>query len=156
VHEWASALDQIADFMSQPDAARVFTNTRIPAAAKQRVVDQVLADLPPLALNLARLLVAKGRTGLAPQIAELFRIMVEESEGIVRAKATSAVPLADQERAAIEKRLAEVTGLRVVLETEVDPELMGGLLIQVGDRLVDASTRARLDALRENLVGAVG
>jgi F-type H+-transporting ATPase subunit delta len=153
---WAMALNTIADFMSQADVLRVLTNTRITMDKKLAVVDAVLAELPPLPLNLARLVVRKGRSELAPQIAEQFRIMLEESEGVARARATSAIPLSEDEKAAIVRRLGDSTGRQILLETEVDPSILGGLVIQVGDRLVDASTRARLDALRENLVGAIG
>jgi F-type H+-transporting ATPase subunit delta len=55
----------------------------------------------------------------------------------------------------LQARLRESTGHEVVLETEVDPELLGGLVVQIGDRLIDASTRTRLQALRRQLTGAV-
>ena len=66
-----------------------------------------------------------------------------------------AKPPKTAQRQALARRLGEQTGLRIVLETAVDPRLLGGVVIQIGDRLVDASTRARLEALRQSLVGAV-
>ncbi len=153
--EWSAALDQIAEFMSDPEVASVLTNTRVPVDSKQRLVETALADLDPLPLNLARLLVKKGRTPLAADIASEFKRLTEEEQGISRARAVTAVAMSDTERQVLEQRLREQTGGQVILETEVDPDLIGGLVLQIGDRLIDSSTKARLDALRESLVGAV-
>jgi F-type H+-transporting ATPase subunit delta len=106
-------------------------------------------------LNLARLLVRKGRTNLAGDIAAAFRQLVDDESGIAHVYARTAVPIDEAELAALTTRLRDRTGKNVVLETEVDPSLLGGIVIQIGDQLVDASTRARLQALRGSLVGAV-
>lgn len=150
---WQDSLRQIAEFMSDPEVRRVLENARVSQEAKQRLVAAALADLPGLALNFARLLVRKGRTNLAWQIAEQFNQMLEAQSGISRARAITAVPIGDAEREALERRLEEQLGRKVVLEPEVDPNLLGGVVIQIGDRLIDASTRAKLRALRESLVG---
>jgi F-type H+-transporting ATPase subunit delta len=155
LREWQQALDRIAAFVSEPEVSGMMTNSRAPQESKQQLLMAGLSDLPGLTLNLARLLVRKNRTTLAPQIAEQFRQLVEQQEGIARAKAITAVPLSDADRQALSARLRQQTGREVVLETEVDPELLGGVVIQIGDRLVDASTKARLEALRESLVGAL-
>ncbi len=153
--QWSSAINQIAAFMSDVEAARVLENTRVAVDAKQRVIEAGLGDLPPLPLNLARLLVRKGRTALAADIAAEFAALSEESQGIRRARAVTAVPLGNAAQEALTKRLQEETGKSIILEAEVDPDLIGGLVIQLGDRLVDISTKARLQALRESLTGAV-
>lgn len=155
LNDWSVAISEIADFMSNPEVDRVLQNTRIASAAKLNLIDQALGTLPPLALNLARLLVRKGRTSLAQEIASEFRRLAEEEQGIAHARAVTAVPMTDPERDALITRMEAETGKRIILETEVRPALLGGLLIQIGDRLVDSSTRARLQALRDNLVGAV-
>jgi F-type H+-transporting ATPase subunit delta len=155
LREWQNALERIAAFVSEPDVAMIMANSRVPQESKQQLLMAGLSDLPGLTLNLARLLVRKNRTALAPQIAEQFRQLVEDQEGIARAKAITAVPLSDADRQALSARLRQQTGREVVLETEVDPELLGGVVVQIGDRLVDASTRARLEALRASLVGAL-
>jgi F-type H+-transporting ATPase subunit delta len=152
---WSAALDQIGEFMSDPEVAHVLTNTRVLVDAKQRLVETALAGIDALALNLARLLVKKGRTPLAADIATEFKRLTEEQQGISRARAVTAVAMSDAERQALTQRLQEQTGGQVLLETEVDASLIGGLVLQIGDRMIDSSTRARLEALRESLVGAV-
>jgi F-type H+-transporting ATPase subunit delta len=151
--EWTAALAEMAAFMSRPDVRLVLDNTRVPREEKQRLAEAGLRQLPPLPLNLARLLVSKGRTPLVNEIAAGFRELVEADQGVVHATATTAVPLAGPERERLVRRLEQQTGRSVVLDAAVDPALVGGVVIQIGDRLVDASTRARLEALRESLVG---
>ena len=152
---WSAALDAMAEFMNEADVKRVLENTRTAPETKLQLIAAGLGDLAPLPLNLARLLARKGRTALSADIATAFKELVEGRRGIVHASATTAVPVDDAERAAITTRIRERTGKDVVLETAVDPALIGGVVIQIGDQLIDASTRARLQALRDSLVGAV-
>jgi F-type H+-transporting ATPase subunit delta len=151
---WLSAVRQIAEFMGDTEVKRVLENTRVGQEPKQRLIEAALGDLPPLPLNLARLLVRKNRTALAVDIATQFGQLLEQQRGVSRARATTAVPLGDAERQALSQRLAQQMGGEIVLETAVDPELLGGVVVQIGDRLIDASTRAKLRALRDNLTRA--
>jgi len=153
---WSASLRRIAAFTGQRDQAVVLENSRVPRETKHRLIDAGLNDLPPQALGFAQLLVDKGRTSLAGQVAEYFETLVEERRGIEHAVVTTAVPLADGERDAIGLRLRQMTGAQVQLETRVDPAILGGVIIQIGDRLFDGSTRSRLRSLKENLVGAMG
>jgi F-type H+-transporting ATPase subunit delta len=152
---WSQGLARIAHFLSDGEAARALQNGRVPAETKHRLIDAGLGDLPKGPLNLAHLLVNKGRVGLAVAIAEQFTAMVEAHQGLARARAVTAVELSEADKQALVQRLRDSTGRQVVLETEVDPSILGGVVVQIGDRLLDASTKSRLEALRESLVGAV-
>ncbi len=153
---WEAAIDQIAEFMADPEVKRVLENTRVAQDAKLQLIDAALGDLAPLPLNLAKLLARKQRTDIAPEVAAAFKAMVQEQSGIERVHATTAVPLTDTERVQLQARLRESTGHEVLLDTDVDPALIGGLVVQIGDRLIDASTRTRLQSLKRSLTGAVG
>jgi F-type H+-transporting ATPase subunit delta len=110
--------------------------------------------MSPLTQNLARLLVYRGRFSLLPQINRVLEEMVDQRNGVVRAKATTAVPLSEEERDGVVRRLRTMTSARDIrLETEVNPAIIGGLVVRVGDRLIDGSTRARLIQLRRRLAG---
>jgi F-type H+-transporting ATPase subunit delta len=152
IEEWRKSLREMSEFMGDPEVRRVLENSRVGQDPKQRLIAAALADLPEMPQNLARLLVRKGRTNLAVDIAEQFEQLMEQDRGVSRARATTAVPLADAEREALAKQLQVQTGNQVVLETAVDPRLLGGVVVQIGDRLIDASTKGRLEALRESLV----
>ena len=92
---WQSSLRQIAEFMGDPEVKRVLENTRVGQEPKQRLIGAALNDLPVLQLNFARLLVRKNRTALAGDIAQTFDRLLEEEQGVTRARATTAVPLND-------------------------------------------------------------
>jgi F-type H+-transporting ATPase subunit delta len=95
--------------------------------------------------------VHRGRTALAPQVAEAFQELVDAERGIAHAVVTTAVPLSEGEREAVAKRLGEIAGRQVLVETEVDVGIIGGLIARIGDKLIDGSTRSQLAALRRRL-----
>ncbi len=97
----------------------------------------------------------KNRTALAGDIAFEFGQMLEAESGIQRAHVRTAVPLSDAEIAGLARSLQQQTGHEVIIDVEVDPSVLGGVVVQIGDRLIDASTRARLQAMRDTLVGAL-
>ena len=99
---WQNALRQIAEFMGDPEVKRVLENSRVGQEPKQRLISAALNDLPVLQLNFARLLVRKDRTGLAGEIVGQFDRLLEEEQGVTRARATTAVPLSDAERDALD------------------------------------------------------
>jgi F-type H+-transporting ATPase subunit delta len=153
--EWSGALARIAHFLSDGEAAAALQNTRVARDVKHRLIDAGLGDLPRGPLNLAHILVNKGRVGLAAEIVDQFTRMVEAQQGLARARATTAVALTEADREALLQRLRQSTGRQVLLETAVDPAILGGVVVQIGDRLIDGSTRSKLEALRDSLVGAV-
>lgn len=152
---WRDDLGTLRELVENPQAAAFLASGRTSEAQKRQLVEAVLRGAQPLALNLARLLLQRGRLGLAPQIAAEYDRMLDVSRGIEHAQVTTAVPLSDAERAAVEDRLRALTGAREVrLETRIDPSLIGGMTARVGDRLIDGSTRTRLLQLKRSLAGA--
>jgi F-type H+-transporting ATPase subunit delta len=113
----------------------------------------LLSGVRPTSLNLARVLIANDRVDYAPAIRDFFQAMLDARRGVVHARVTSAVPLADAEKAQLSNKLAAMTGGQVDLQTEVNPDLIGGLVVRIGDRLIDGSVRAKLVALRRQLEG---
>ncbi len=153
--EWSASLHALAGALEERDVARVLESTRVPEAEKERLLAAAAGDgVVPLAWNLGRLLIRKQRVDLLPDIADLFDELVNEARGIVRARVTTAVALDDQERQRVEQRLSTITGKRVVVQEQVDPAILGGMVARIGDRLIDGSTRSRLLALRKSLEGA--
>ena len=78
--------------------------------------------------------------------------MLDDERGVVQAVAKTAMPLSSDETAALQKKVASMTGRTVALKVEVDESLIGGITVRVGDTLYDASVRGRLERLRERLV----
>ena len=151
---WSTGLAAVAALYGDPQAQALLENTRLPLADKLRFVTGALTGVDPLVLNLARLLLRRGRTALGPQISETFQELLDEVRGISHAVVTTAVPLSGEDVEALARRLAEITGKRVEVETRVDESLLGGLTARIGDRLIDGSTRSKLTALKRRLEGA--
>jgi F-type H+-transporting ATPase subunit delta len=151
---WSTGLAAMAVLFGDDRARAVFESARVPPQQKQGLVERVLAGVDPLVLNLARLLVRRRRTSFGPQVAQAFQELVDTAKGISHATVTSAVPLVDEDRAAVQRRLIEITGGPVVMETHVDENILGGLVVRIGDRLIDGSTKSRLLALKRRLAGA--
>lgn len=152
--EWLNGLQSIAALFGDPSAQRFFANSGVPVASKSQLLDKALAGLPADILNLARLLLRRQRSRLAPQIAQAYQEILDKAKGISHATVTSAVPLTDDERRAVQQKVEQMTGGTVIIQTAVDEGILGGLIVRIGDRLIDGSTRSRLLALRQRLAGA--
>jgi F-type H+-transporting ATPase subunit delta len=103
-------------------------------------------------LNLIGLMIRRGTVEQLPKVAAEFRRLDNARQGITLATATSAAPLGNDEVKALTERLEKLTGGRVELDVQVDPSLLGGVVVRVGDRLIDGSVRGRLERLRNQLV----
>jgi F-type H+-transporting ATPase subunit delta len=101
--------------------------------------------------NLLALVMRRRRVELMPAVAREFRRLYNRRAGIVEAAATSAADLDDRELAALQSRLEQMTGGKVDLTTSVDPSLLGGIQVRIGDQLIDGSVRGRLERLRSRL-----
>jgi len=99
-----------------------------------------------------RLLARRERLDLLPVVAAEFTTLLNRRRGIVPALVTSAAPLTPAEDAAMRAKVTQLAGAEVDLSTRVDPALIGGVTVRIGDRLHDASVRGRLERLREDLL----
>jgi F-type H+-transporting ATPase subunit delta len=151
---WAEDLRALAEALAEPQVLAFLASAKVPEHEKERVLEQALAGIGPLALNLVRLLLGRGRLGLAPQISAAFEERLNEHRGVARAFVTTAVPLDVARQEAIASGLGELTGKQVIVEAEEDPTIIGGLVARIGDRLIDGSTRAKLSALKRELEGS--
>jgi F-type H+-transporting ATPase subunit delta len=153
IDQWRRDLQDIASVLAESELAYALADERNPVESRHKILDRVL-DVSPKALNLAKLLVAKGRSRGARFVAMSFQRMADEHEGRIQAEVTSAIELAPEQVAAIEKRLSDSLGMKVTVNLIVAPAIMGGLIIRVGDQLIDGSIRTRLRRLEQRLAGA--
>lgn len=150
---WASDLHTAAELLADERVARVVDNLALPLAQRETVLERLLGRrLTGPALNLVRLLARRGRLDILPAVAGHFDRLLDRSRGIVAATVTSAAPLSPDEAKAVGARVHAMTGKQVRLSATVDPDLIGGLIVRVGDQWIDASVRGRLERLRDQLV----
>ena len=122
-------------------------------AARNQVLDDIadrLGTSDPTR-RLVKLLGERGRLLTLPDVADELANMLDEDAGIVRATVRSATPLADGYRDRLRQRIERATGKKVLVTFEVDAALIGGVVTQVGDRVIDGSVRGKLDRLAESL-----
>jgi F-type H+-transporting ATPase subunit delta len=151
IDEWKAGLDEAAAALDLGELRQVLANPALALQQRLAIADDVYARLPGPVRNLALLMVRRGRIEQLPRVAAEFRRLDDLRNNISHATATSAIPLEDAEVRAITARLEQMTGGRVALETSVDPGLLGGIVVRIGDRLIDGSVRGRLERLRNQL-----
>ena len=150
---WRDELSLAAQVLGAPEVARIVTSKSVPLTHREALMERALGShVQPQVLNLIRLLARRDKLDLLPAVAAEFKALLNRRLGIVPAVVTSAAPLTNAEDAAVRLKVASLAGAEVDLSTRVDPALIGGLTVRIGDRLIDASVRGRLERLREDLL----
>lgn len=149
---WLAALAVAQERLTSPQVLRLLSNPSLPTTSRVEALERILGpDVTGAPHNLLALMVRRGRFELLPTVIGEFTRLHHRREGIVEAVVTSATALEATDVKALQLRLVAMTGGRVELQQEVDPGLLGGIQVRVGDRLIDGSVRGRLDRLRAGL-----
>jgi F-type H+-transporting ATPase subunit delta len=153
LEDWRNELDLAAGLVGDERALDVLANPAIPGERRAEALTEMLGDRVSRPVqNLIQLMLRRVRIDDLPRVAAEFRRLDDRRQGITHATATSATELTQDEVRALTARLEETTGGRIALDVGVDPSLLGGLIVRVGDRLIDGSVRGRLERLRNQLV----
>ncbi len=151
---WRRDLGALADFWADAGQRAYLEDVKLGKEARLARARETLGPfIGPGALNMALVLLSRGRSSLIPYIARAFADLEQRREHSVTASVTSTVELSEDQRTALRAQLSAQTGKEVMLETHVDPAILGGLVIKIGDQLLDLSVTARLGRLREQVVG---
>jgi F-type H+-transporting ATPase subunit delta len=105
----------------------------------------------PAQMNFLDLLIQRRRVAMLPEVCASFQALVDDHEGVVRARVWSAAPLTDEEQARLSRAVAAVFGGTPVISAQVRPELLGGVTVRVKDSVIDGSVRTSLDMLAADL-----
>lgn len=152
VDAWSRDLTLAATLARDERVARAIDSPAVAFGHRRKGVEQLLGSrVSPTALNLALLLAKRGRFAILPQVTAEYDALVRQSRGIATATVTTPAPLSGPDLAAVKARVERLAGGRVELTAEIDPALLGGLTVRIGDRLIDASVRGRLERLRGRL-----
>jgi F-type H+-transporting ATPase subunit delta len=140
-------------FAADPRVESFLASPAVPRPAKAPVLRAVFGDRAgPLFTNFLLVLNDHGRLELLRHVRFAYRQLLDERQRRVRVQVRSAVPLPDDQRQRLEQDLREAFRLNPVLETQVDPDLLGGLTVRVGDWLYDASLRTQLQTIRNQIM----
>jgi F-type H+-transporting ATPase subunit delta len=150
---WRAELDEAAAVTADEQVERMLANPAVALETRLEMAQSIFGKVvsKPV-LNLIGLMLRRGRIDQLTRVAAEFRRLDNARQGITLATATSAAPLSPEDVRALTARMEQFTGGRVELDLQVDPSLLGGLVVRVGDRLIDGSVRGRLERLRNQLV----
>jgi F-type H+-transporting ATPase subunit delta len=152
LEKWLDDLTLLADSVSNQQFVDFLSQPRITVEAKVNVVRESLGDsVGPLALNLMCLLATRNIPHILGGITDQFQELLDSERGIERAEVVSAVQLSDDEHLRVTEMLSGLTGSDVRLTTRVDSQILGGMIVRIGDRVMDGSSRSRLQAMRKEL-----
>lgn len=154
IEEWGQRLATVRDLLSEPAVAAVLTNPTIPVGRRMELISDTPHVFDPQATNLARLLIESNRVKQIAGIAEEFEALADAAAGRVRATVTTAVELDHAERDKVADQLSKRLGKEVRMTVVVDKSILGGLKLQYGDHLIDASVATKLQQLRRRLADA--
>jgi F-type H+-transporting ATPase subunit delta len=147
-------LGGFADLVSaHPPLERVLLNPAVPAPRKRAAVAELTsrAQLSTTVSKLLALLAERDRLILLRDLLASYRERLLDHRNVVRAEVTTAMPLEPVKAAAIERRLATMSGRTVALRTRVDPAILGGLVAKVGSTVYDGSVARQLERMKERL-----
>ncbi|MCH2526472.1 MAG: ATP synthase F1 subunit delta [SAR202 cluster bacterium] len=151
VDDWLVQLDLAVQVLNDDEFRALLNHAEVSLLRKREAVEAVLAEVDPMVQNLISLLVARGSVGVVGDVYDNYTRLVDIAKGRQRVELTSAVELEDNQ---IDKIKVFVEGLvkkEVVIHTSVDESILGGIVIQIGDQLLDGSTKTQLEGLRKQV-----
>ena len=156
LNRWQADLRKIDSLLEDKALLTMLENPQAKWDEKEKALTQRLGEVQPLALKLVAMLAAKGKLAQASEIAMEYQRLLDiyrGVEGVETAEVITAIPLDAEYQLKLAERITKIINKPIVLKTKVDPSIIGGIIIRVGDRLIDGSLRRKLEALRKELGG---
>jgi F-type H+-transporting ATPase subunit delta len=152
--EWGALLEAVADAMRQDKTFKTFLGSpKIAASQKIEILEKALGKrIPHLFLRFLETVIMKRRQMVIPEIASEYRALIDEEEDRVHAHVVVAREPAEPERDALARQLSRLFGKRVVPHISLNPAIIGGVIVKVGDTVMDGSVRRRLATLRSRML----
>lgn len=151
---WGNMIGDVADALERDPSLRLFLESpRVDVAQKNEILGKAFQDrMPRMFVRFLQQLVKNRRQMLIPEIALAYRDLLDEAENRVHARVTLAQQPTEAETTAIAQQLGRTLGKTVVPHVTVNPAILGGVIVRVGDRVMDGSVRRRLATLRNRLI----
>jgi F-type H+-transporting ATPase subunit delta len=152
----AAVQEELGDFVAAvrdvPELRAILRNPQIDPRAKSAAIEAISGGMHDIVRNFLKLLAEKGRIADVEEIARELDRLVAREQGELRVELTTAQELSDDEASRIVDQIAKASGRKVEATRSVDPDLIGGIVLQAGSFRLDASVRGRLNRLRQDLV----
>jgi len=143
-------------FKAVPDLLDAFDSPGVPQEAKEKLLESLIGVHPinQITHNFLKVLLEHNRIRYYQQIYESYQDSVNEHNGIVSARVSTAMPLDLSEVKVLEEKLSDVTGKTVNMDPQTDADLLGGIVVQVGDTIFDGSIKTKLAEIKRRLAEA--
>jgi F-type H+-transporting ATPase subunit delta len=154
LEEVYSDLGEFVTALRESEELRLFFyGGQVPERQKRRALDGLTEGMKTQATNFLKVLVDNGREEILEEVLGRYEQLVKEHLGRIEVQVTTAVGLSEEQLDGLKERLARVLeGREIILETDVDPDLIGGAVFRFGGRMMDGSIRGRLESLREEML----
>ena len=140
---------------AQKDYTRIIDSPAIPKAERLGLIDSAFSKVSEPVRNLMKILCERGRFSMLEELFEAYEALYLEYRGICRAVAVTAAPLGNDQMKRIKEKLSRITGKTITLENEIDPSVIGGIMLRYGGIQLDGSVKARLDEIERRLKSTV-
>jgi len=151
---WQVGLSKVTGILTDITVMGLLENPKLPFDTKKSLLKERLGKVDPLVLNLACLLMSRGKLKIIGDISQHYGRLLDAHYGIEHAELISAVSLDDEVKKNLSTRFAEMVGHEVVIDTRTDPSIVGGFRARIGDTLIDGSIKNILESLRKRLAWA--
>ncbi|HWR42047.1 ATP synthase F1 subunit delta [Sporomusa sp.] len=153
LYEAEKELSLIEQALAETEVHAFFANPGVATAAKKETIVRVFGPyVSDFVQNFLCHLIDKRRTDMLPEIIKAYRVLVKQASNILEVEIVTAIPLADLDREQLTAQLANVTGSAIELRSRVDHRILGGLIIQIGDKRIDNSVVAKLGNMKKHIL----
>ena len=153
IDKWLSEMEGATAILSDNDCIAFFDAEQIPIDVKLDGVKKLFSKNMGLIQNLISLMVTRKDISKFLEVSNIFISMADEYKGIVKVDITTAVPIAKENQEKITKKIENIENKKVVINKNIDKNILGGIVIRIGDKLIDGSTKNKINLLSEQLIG---
>ncbi len=154
LESWQVDLRKLTRIAKDMRLMSLLENPKLPFNTKKTLLEERLGKVTPLILNLACLLMSRGKLKIIGNVSRQYDQLLDVHHGIEHAEVATALPLDDEDKARLASRLGEMVGHKIIIDAQTDPSIIGGFRARIGDMLIDGSIHNTLESLRKSLTGA--
>ena len=154
LQNWRDGLYKATRIISDMKVMNFLENPKISLDRKINILKKGFGKVEPLVINVVCLLMSRGRLKILDDIYQQYARLIDAHYGIAHAEVVAAVPLDDEVKKSLSNQFAKMVGHKVVIDARVDPSVVGGFKVKIGDTLIDGSIHNMLESLKKRLVEA--
>ena len=154
LESWQVDLRKLTRIATDMRLMSLLENPKLPFNTKKTLLEERLGKVTPLVLNLACLLMSRGKLKIIGNVSRQYDQLLDVHHGSEHAEVATALPLDDEDKARLASRLGEMVGHKIIIDAQTDPSIIGGFRARIRDMLIDGSIHNTLESLRKSLTGA--